>query len=138
MSKYNVPAEKRAELDALSKEVYGASSRWVKLMEKGRPQVKTQEMSEVRPVSGEDDKSTDEERTVKFQVPVHYFGAQKSVVQTLHRLTLEEVETEMRARKDAMDKFRAHLEEQAKKEIAAKAQAELEAQVARELSGSAV
>jgi hypothetical protein len=131
--KYSVPAEKREELNALSKEVYNASSRWLKLMETGRRELVTTEVEEEVPSEKEGEAPT--KRMVK--VPAFY-GNSQTPQYVIRRLTLDEVETEMRKRKEQLDAFRAAIKAQQDAAKKAKEQEQLEKNVAQHLTGSAV
>lgn len=129
--KYSIPAEKRDALAALSKEVYGASSRYLKLMDKGRLVQKTEEVTELVP--RDDDSGESDER--KVQVPVRY-GSGGVAIYERKRYSLEEVESEMTSRKKMFDEIKASIEAQKAEQEAARAQAALEDKIAREFSGS--
>lgn len=130
--KYSIPAEKREALAALSKEVYGASSKYLKLMDKGRLESETYEVTELVPRA--DDSGESDER--KVRVPVKYQGAEKSQVLSRRKLTLEEVEKEMNEIKAFVDGIKAAQKARQEEARKAKELAELEQNVAKTLSGS--
>lgn len=135
-SKYDVPAEKREALTALSKEVYGATSRWIKLATEGRLQLETEEVTELVPAEDESGESTER----KVQVPVKYKNTQMNML-SKRRLSLEEVEAEMNARKEILEMLRAQAKANRDAQIAAQKalqdQARMEQEVAA-LTGSAL
>lgn len=121
----------RLALDHLSKEVFGASSRWQKLIDKGYTELVTEEVTETVPAEKEGDEPTKRQ----VQVPVlNKFGAQQFVTK---RYTIESVMEFMQKHKKAMDELRAKMaamqEEQRKK----KEEAELAEKVNDVLAGSA-
>lgn len=132
--KYTVSPEKREQLNALSKEVYGASSRWCKLVDKGRLEIQTEEVTEVVPAEKEGEADT----TRKVKIPLRYNDSPKTVIYAKRRLTLDEVEAEMIERKAQIDAFKAAIAKAQEEERKAKEQAQLEKNVAEHLTGSAL
>lgn len=123
----NVTRKDREFLNTLSKEVYGVSSRWAKIVRDGVTELVTQELSEIVPgVDG----APDTEKTVKVPVK-REDGALQS---TIKRFSVEDVKVLMVERKIKLDEFKA-LVEKNKKEVAARKA--LNAKIAREASGSA-
>lgn len=121
----------REELKELSKEVFGASSRYAKLMSTGYHEMVTEEISEIVP--GEDGKP-DTERMVK--VPVKTASGALQYVQKYH--TADSVMAYMIQCKVILDKFKADMAKKQADEAAAKAQEEANKKTHEELSGSAV
>lgn len=127
----------RKELDLLSKDVFGASSRWQKLIDKGYDELVTEEVEETVPAEKEGDEPT--KRTVR--VPVKVDGANR-YVRKYH--TIESVLEFMVEQKKQLDIFRAQLAKQ-RDELMAKIEAEkvqkeaeeVAKQVHATLSGSA-
>ena len=76
----------RKELDALSKEVYGTTSRWQKLINQGYKELVTEEKEETIPPEKEGDEPTT--RTVK--VPVLKNGSQQYVVKRYDESNIKE------------------------------------------------
>lgn len=116
-SKYDVELVKREELDALSLEVYGAKSRWIKLTTKGRQETRTVEITELVPRADDSGESD----PLKSRVPVFADKAEKSRIFDLKRYSLEEVETQMRNLKAQQDAVKALI---AKMQADARAQKE--------------
>lgn len=123
--------EQKTTFDALSKELFGASSRWVKLVKNGRYEQVTEEVTEYVP--GE--KEEDEGITRKVQVPVKKNGMSLS---TLHRFTVDEVESYMLRLKAQLEAFKEMIAKQKAEQEKAKAQAELTAKVQDQVAGSAI
>jgi hypothetical protein len=124
------PREVIDRLNKLSKEVFGASSRWKKLVEKGYVKQVTEELDDIVPgENGEPD-------TVK-KVQVASRRADGAYLNTLERHTLASVEEYMLDLKKKRDEFLAMIEKQRQEQEAKRRQAELEQQVHREVSGAA-
>jgi hypothetical protein len=123
----NVTRTDREVLNTLSKEVYGSSSRWGKIVRNGVVELVTQELSEIVPgVDG----APDTETVVK--VPVKRDdGALQS---TVKHYSVEDVRVLMTERKVKLDEFKA-LTEKNRKEVAARKA--LSDKVTREAAGSA-
>lgn len=121
----------REELKALSKEVFGASSRYSKLINQGYSELVTEEISEIVP--GEDGKP-DTERMV--QVPVKRADGALQYIHKYH--TEESVMEYMKQCKVTLDNFKAQMAKKAADEQAKKAQEEANKKAQEELSGSAV
>jgi hypothetical protein len=123
------PREVTDRLNKLSKEVFGASSRWKKLVEKGYVKQVTEELDDIVPgENGEPD-------TVK-KVQVASRRADGAYLNTLERHTLASVEEYMLDLKKKRDEFLAMIEKQRQEQEAKRRQAELEQQVHREVSGA--
>jgi hypothetical protein len=123
------PREVTDRLNKLSKEVFGASSRWKKLVEKGYVKQVTEELDDIVPgENGEPD-------TVK-KVQVASRRADGAYLSTLERHTLASVEEYMLDLKKKRDEFLAMIEKQRQEQEAKRRQAELEQQVHREVSGA--
>jgi len=126
-----VSREERLELNALSKEIFGVSSKWQKLISDGVTKVLTRKTTETVPgENGEPD------TTFEVEVPVlTKSGAKQSYV---HRMTVEEVKemlSNLKAQRDAFFAEQKRLQEEA---AAKKAQEDLEKSVHKEAMGSAV
>jgi hypothetical protein len=127
----------KSELNSLSKEVFGSSSRWEKLVKKGYAEVETQEVTELVPGA------TDEESTTRqVQVPVMHNGMKK-MVKKFH--TVESVKALMLEKKQRIEEIKASIQKQieevrAKKEEEEKTKLEEQKmkQIAEDLAGSAV
>jgi hypothetical protein len=123
------PREVTDRLNKLSKEVFGASSRWKKLVEKGYVKQVTEELDDIVPgENGEPD-------MVK-KVQVASRRADGAYLNTLERHTLASVEEYMLDLKKKRDEFLAMIEKQRQEQEAKRRQAELEQQVHREVSGA--
>lgn len=123
------PREVTERLNKLSKEVFGASSRWKKLVEKGYAKQVTEELDDIVPgENGEPD-------TVK-KVQVASRRADGAYLSTQERHTLASVEEYMLDLKKKRDEFLAMIEKQRQEQEAKRRQAELEQQVHREVSGA--
>lgn len=125
--------EEKAELSALSKDVYGASSRWQKLINKGYDRLITEETTEYVPNAEDESK---EGTTRKVQVPVLRKDGAKQSVRTYH--TVDSIKAEMIERKAKLDEIRAIIKKQQDDARAKKEQGKLANTVHRELSGTAV
>jgi len=124
--------EERAELNALSKDVYGASSRWQKLVNAGYNKLITEEVTEFVPAEKEGSVGT----TRKVQVPVKRSdGALQSV---LTRHTVDSIRAEMTDRKAKLEEIRAILKKQREDAKAAQELKQLSQKVQQELGGTAV
>lgn len=123
---------KREELNALSKEVFGASSRWQKLIEKGIAEVVTEKVTEYVPSEDGEGEGT----TKQVDVPVRRKdGAIMSTTKHFDENTVKEY---MLERKAKLMEFQAMLDKLKADEAAKKEQAELEKHVQTELAGSAI
>lgn len=133
---WEVKGEEREQLDALSKEVFGATSRWQSLVRKGFSELITEEVQEYVPGETAADGTVGEGFTRMVQVPVkRKDGAHQSVHK---RHDIRSVTIYMLERKAQLDKIKAEIkriqdEEKAKKDAAALAK-----KVNAEASGSAV
>lgn len=123
--------EQREEFKALSKEVFGSSSRYEKLMIRGYDELITEEISEIVP--GEDGKP-DTERMVK--VPVKRADGALQYAKKYH--TADSVMAYMKQCKITLDLFKAQMAAKEANEKAAKEQEEANKQAHQELGGSAV
>lgn len=121
----------REEMNALSKEVFGASSRWQKLLTKGYPKLLTEEVEETVPA----EKEGEEPKVIKVQKPVLRADGAKQSVQAYH--TVESVKEMMLALKVKRDEFLAMIAQQQKEQEEAKKKAELQEKVQSELAGAA-
>lgn len=121
----------REELNSLSKEVFGASSRWQKLVNKGYSKMVMEKVTELVPGEKEEDEPT----TREVDVPVKTsFGALQS---TQERHTVDSVRELMLRLKKQLDEYRARME-QLQAEAKAKKEAEdLAAKLQEEVGGSA-
>lgn len=122
----------RKELDALSKNVFGTSSRWQKLIVKGYKELLTEDKEETIPPEKEGDEPT--KKIVKTPV-LNEFGMHRYIVK-YH--TIESIKEFLVEQKKQID----DLKEQIKKhqeELKAKKEADLQAKKLNEVnSGSAV
>jgi hypothetical protein len=128
----NVTRQVKEELDTLSKDVFGTSSRWQKLIGKGYSELVTEEVEEKVPAEKEGDEPT----TRKVRVPVkNKHGMHQSAVV---RHTVESVREFMLQRKEQLDRIRAAIKAQQEEAQAKKEQEQLAAKVHEELQGSAL
>lgn len=121
----------REELKALSKEVYGASSRAKKLVDQGYLELLTEETTEYVPGKTEEEEGTT--RTVKIPLK-RKDGAKQSV---LKRHTVDSIKAEMVDRKAKLDQIRAIIKKNQEEAQAKKKQEELTKHVHERLAGSA-
>lgn len=99
-----ISKKERKELDELSKNVFGSSSRWQKLMGKGYTELVTKEVVETVPPEKEGDEPT----TKTVQVPVKTeFGADQYVVK-YH--TVESVKKYMEEQKELLENIRSQIQ----------------------------
>lgn len=115
----DIPRELRMELNALSKEVFGVSSRWQKLLKKGTMELVTRKTTEVVPAKTADNNGVTEilepETTKEVEVPVLTpYGAKVFVPKNY---TLEEIHTLLLGYKKQIDEIKAtmKLQEEEKK-----------------------
>jgi hypothetical protein len=123
--------KQRKELDALSKEVFGTSSRWQKVVDKGYVELLTEE-KEVEypsPTGGENVKNTE-------RVPVlNSFGA-KQIKRIYH--TVDSIKEYMLEQKKAMDNVRAQIAQIQEQERKKKEQEALISQTLNDAAGRAI
>ncbi|CAM6004863.1 unnamed protein product [Sphagnum balticum] len=124
--------EERSELNALSKEVFGASSRWQKLVNNGYPKMYTEKVTEYVP--GE--KEGDEGKTQEKEVPLKNPNGTYMFYVTRH--TVETVKEYMLQRKEQLDMIKAAIKKQQDEAKAKKEQEQLALKVNEELQGSAL
>jgi hypothetical protein len=115
----NLPTKVREELEELSKEVFGASSRYQKLLRDGLPEPVTEDVTEYVPAEGD---KPEETKTVK--VPVYYANVKKGkqtqipLIRVRH-FDVDSVKTYMLELKAQLDEVKAKIkavqEEQKKK-----------------------
>lgn len=121
----------REELNALSKEVFGASSRWQKLVNKGYSKVITEEVTELVPGEKEGDEPTER----KVQVPVKTAsGAIQSKTEYYNVDTVKTLMLDLKARRDAYLEAVKKAQEEQKAEQEKQA---LEKKISEEATGSA-
>lgn len=124
--------EEKNELKTLSKDVYGASSRWQKLVNKGYAKLVTEETTEYVPGKDENEEGT----TRKVQIPVKRKDGAHQYVHTYH--TVDSIKTEMVDRKEKLDQIRAIMKKQREDAMAKQEQEQLAKKVQQELGGTAV
>lgn len=122
----------REELNALSKEVFGASSRWQKLVNNGYGKLLTEEVTELVPGKTDEEESTER----KTQVPLRRADGAMQSVQEYH--TVESVKAFMLERKAQIDAFRAQLKKMQEEQQAKKDKEALLQKVHDELHGSSI
>lgn len=124
----------RQELNALSKEVFGASSRWQKLVNKGYSKLLTEEVEETIPA----DENGENGGIQMIAKPVlRKDGATQS---TLEHHTVDSVKELMLSLKTKRDAYIARLVEMQEKQIAAQKAAQEAEELSKkvqEVSGSA-
>lgn len=120
----------RKELNSLSKEIFGTSSRWQKLVDKGYEELLTEDHEEVVPPAKEGDAPT----TNLIKKPVlNSFGA-KRIVRKYH--TVDSVKEYMLEQKKRIDEVKAKIAK-AREEMRTKLEAEKQAKkVNEEFAGS--
>jgi len=128
----NIDRQTKDELNALSKEVFGASSRWQKLIGNGYTELVTEEVEEVVPAEKEGEEPT----TRKVRVPLKNAAGMHQSVIKYH--TVESVREYMLDRKKMLDQIRAQIKKQQDEARAKKEQEELTKKVHDDLQGSAV
>jgi hypothetical protein len=129
-------AELTRELDALSKDVFGSSSRWKKLVERGYVEPLTEERTEYVPGKTKEDGTEEEGTTRQVQVPVKRHDGASLMVQKRH--SVESIHVYMLGRKAKLDEIRAMIKKQ-QDEARAKQEAAAEAdRVIARAAGSAV
>lgn len=115
-----VDRKTRLELNALSKDVFGVSSKWQKLVEKGYLEEVTEEVTETVPAEKEGDAPT----TKTVRVPVLTASGGKQSV--LKRYTVDSVREFLLERQKSLNILRALLKKQHEEKLA-KAKEEAEA-----------
>lgn len=129
---FTTTREQRDELNALSKEVFGSSSRWQKLVSNGYAKLLTEEVEEIVPAAKAGDRPT----MRKISVPLkREDGAHQS---TTEHHTVASVKTFMLERKAQIDAFRAQMKKMQEEQQAKKDQEKLALKVHEELQGSAL
>ena len=123
--------EKREELNALSKDVFGTASRWQKLVSKGYTALQAVEEQEVVPADKEGEEPT--VRTV--DVPVLTENGAKQYAVEYH--TVDSIREFLVAQKTQLDAIRKQLKEQQEKALSDKKAEEQAKELHRTLSGSA-
>jgi hypothetical protein len=127
-----VDRKTREELSALSKEVFGASSRWQKLINNGTPELVTEEVTELVPGEKEEDEPTER----KVNVPVkRKDGAHQY---QLKRHTVDSVREYMLVLKKKQEEFRAMIEKYQEEARKKQEQEKLEKSLQEEAGGSAL
>ena len=121
----NISRAERKELDLLSKDIFGSSGRWQKLVDKGYDEMVTEEVEETVPAEKEGEEPT--KRTVK--VPV--LNAQGAHQFVRKYYTIESVLEFMVEQKKQLDEVRAQIARQ-RDELIAKINAENAAKQAKE------
>lgn len=122
----------REELNALSKDVFGTSSRWQKLVDKGYLELLQEEKEEEVPAEKEGEAPT----TRKVTVPILNEAGQKQHVVKRH--TFQSVKEFMLQQKTQLDTIRQMIKDQ-NEQAQAKERAEAKAQeLHQQVSGSAI
>lgn len=121
----------RKELDSLSKEVFGTSSRWQKLVDKGYDELVTEEVTETVPAEKEGDEPT----TRQVRVPVLSESGAKQFVRKFH--TVESVREFLGVQKIQLDLIREQIRKLQEDEQAKKLEEARTKQIHEEASGSA-
>jgi CRISPR/Cas system CMR subunit Cmr4 (Cas7 group RAMP superfamily) len=122
----------KEELNALSAEVFGSSSRWAKLVDKGYTEIVTEEKEETTPIDSEGKGG----EVVKVRVPVKTASGAVQYVTKRHTIeSVRELMLDMKAKRDA---YIAALTKAKEEEAAKKAQEALQKKVNEELMGSAL
>jgi hypothetical protein len=104
--------EVKAELNALSKEIFGSTSKWRKMMELGVPEVVTEDTTKLKIVEGKEEKET-----VKTTVMHVGPNGGELPLNRLKRYTVDEVRSFMLEVKEKQEQIRAmikRIEEQKK------------------------
>lgn len=126
----NIDFATRKQLDALSKEVFGSSSRWQKLIDKGYTDLITEEVEEEVPSEVEGEAPT--KKTVTK--PVLKNGAQQFITKYY---TIDSAREYMIAQKAVLDNIKAQIAKHRADQEAAKKAAELAKDVHNITAGSA-
>lgn len=112
----NISKKERLELDELSKTVFGARGRWLKILNNGHLETLTQDVEQEVPGKDGEPATT---RTIKVPVPATKQGGQILVQKYV---TLEELKKIMLERKAQIDEFLASLKKQQEEALAKRAQ----------------
>ncbi len=125
-----ITRKEKDELNTLSKDVFGISSKWQKLVDKGYSELVIEEKEETVPAEKEGDTPT----TRKVHVPVLKNGAKQYVTK---RHTVESIRDYMLNQKTQLDGIRQMIRDQ-QEAAQAKERAEVQAkELHKQLSGSA-
>lgn len=133
---HEVKGAERDELDALSKEVFGATSRWQTLVKKGFSQLLTEEVQEYVPGETKEDGTVGEGFTRMVQVPIKRKDGALQSVMKYHDVS--SVRVYMLERKAYLDKIKADIKRMQDEEKAKKDAEALAKRVHQEAQGSAV
>jgi glycyl-tRNA synthetase beta subunit len=121
----------REEMNALSKEVFGASSRWQKLVRKGYSKVVTRQVEETVPA----EKEGEEPKTIMVDKPVLTESGAKQLTQHFH--TEESVLELMKNLKAQRDTYFAAVKKAQDDQKAAKDKQALMEKIQHQAAGSA-
>jgi len=124
--------EQKEELEALSKEVFNSSSRYVTLMTKGELAPVTVTVTEYVP-----DENGGEGITREVEVPEMYRNSKAPLLKTV-RHTYESVKAHMLKIKDQQDRFKAMLAKMEADKKAEQEKAKLVQEVQNKLNGSVI
>jgi hypothetical protein len=122
----------RDEMNQLSKDVFGASSRWQKLVGKGYQKLITEKKKEMVPAEKEGEAPTEQEIDVAVK------RADGALQYTNERYTTESIREYMVERKKQLDFIRAEIKRQQDELKAKEAQSKATDQALREASGTAI
>ena len=123
--------DEKVELGALSREVFGSSSKWLKMIDKGVTELVTEEVTEFVPSADEDGEGT----TRQVNVPVK---AKNGALQyRIKRHTVDSIKSNMLTLKAQIEAFKTVLAKMRAEQDAAKAASELADKVHQHVGGSA-
>lgn len=128
----SLSSQEKDELNKLSQEVFGASSRWRKLIDKGTQELITEETTEYIPNAEDESK---EGTTQKVQTPVKTAGG--ALQYRTKRYTVDSIKAYMLEAKTRLDFFKAQFKRMQDEQAAKKAQEEAN-KVVQELAGGSV
>lgn len=128
----NLDYKTKQELNALSKEVFGVSSRWQKLVKNGYSEVITEEVEELVP----SDVLGEEPKTEKVRKPV--LRADGAKLSTTKRYTVESVKELMLKLKTAREEYLARLKKMQEEAKAAQEKQDLAKKIHVEATGSSL
>lgn len=128
----NISRAEREELNTLSKDVFGTSSRWQKLIKDGHSEVVMEEVEEYVPNAEDENK---EGTTRKVKIPIKRTDGALQLVNK--RYTLESVKEMMLERKKRMEEIRVLIAQQQQEAKDKQEKELLSKKVHEDLSGSA-
>lgn len=127
----DITYQERKELDAISKEIFGSSSRWKKFLDKGMPELVTHKVTRTETVNGT-------ETTKEVEEPLLVPGTTKVRQYTQKYFTLETLTAWMKDLKQKRDEFIAKMKKEEEERKAKEEEKKRLEAAQEELGGSAL